>query len=503
MDRQPIHITKQSSLPTLPHGHLPKPVADWCLEISRSLGTDPTMAINMATSIVASLFQRHFDAEIYPGYRECMACYTAVLAEPGERKTAVWKALMSPVKQHSIKNRRHWNAQMLINQGKAKSAKKTIESMSRGEFCDVDEVAKQVEVMEKAKGEKQFVLEDFTSAALIQTMATNSSILISTDEGEAWKRLGGSYNEDIGLLLRAHTAEPYVCNRKGDEGSMQIDRPIVSMCISMQPSVLSNSTQGEALSGQGLTARMFFAIPESRSGKFDVKYKPYDQDTAKAYENWMTTMCDLINDETESIVHINASEGALALFEEFSMWCMWESRQDDEAKPYEINKDLKIAKLLTKTDGPVGTLTNVRGWSSKLSGAAVRIACIRAAARNMQYAGSVCPQINSDDAAHAINFCIQSIPHTLAANRLLGGENWLATNRAKEIMDDIGWPIKDITIGRLANLLRDASGSRAGVDRCITDLIEKEWFISVDAKTVRSNTNLVKVEQVSTPVQLA
>lgn len=494
MDKQPIAIIRQADLPVLSAGHLPKPVADWCMEISRSLGVCPTMPINMATSIVSSLFQNHFDAEIYPGYIEPLACYTAILAEPGERKTAVWKSLMAPLKKYCVKKRSLWTAKTMLNDGKAKAAKKRIEILTKDKWAKVEDIADQIEIVEKASGEKQFIVEDFTSAALAGIMATNNSILISTDEGEVWKKFGSGYGEDIGLLLRAHTAESYVRNRKGDDASKQIDRPVASICISMQPSVISNGGANDTLSGQGLLARFFIAVPEPKAGKFDVKFKPYDKSIEQTYEAWMMSMCELIDEEVTEITHIGATEGALEIFEEFARWCAWESRQDESANPYEINNNLKIAKLLTKTNGPVGALTNMRGWSSKLSGAAIRISCLRAASRMMQYAGDACPQINSDDAAHAVRYCVQSIAHMDAVGRLLRGENWIETGRAKAIIDSIGWPKEQISMGRLINLLREASGSRAGVERCIKDLIEKEHLIFVDQRTVRSNECYTKVK---------
>lgn len=488
-DKPPLKIQSHSELPVLPHGHLPKPISDWCLEIAASMDVCPTMPIAMATAILSSLLQKHFEVELSAGYRECLAYYGAVLADPGERKTSCMKALMRPVNKYANKMRNTWTAEYMMKKERAAANKQAIKQYAKD--GDIEAIKRLVEDMQGSEAPKQFVLEDFTSAALANSMMVNSSMLIATDEGEFWKQMGGGFNADIGLMLRAHTAEPYTRNRKSEEFTGSIERPVLSVCVSMQPSVLVNETK-DALNGQGLVARFFMAIPEPKAGKTAIKYKPFCPDKEKAYDEFMASLCQMIDDEPDEPLALYPSEGGRQCLEEFAKWCVWEQRQDDDPIPYSVNTELPTSRILKASTGAVGVLSNMRGWGSKLAGACARIACLRAACRAYKYNGQACNEITKDDACHAINYCLKMVDHTRSVGNLLAGEDWMTTSKAKAILDADGWPQEPIAVGRLANIIKEAGSSRAMIDKAIKDLVDKEHLIFVDARTVRSNTCYIK-----------
>lgn len=495
-DKKPIPLHDNMSLPVLPAGHLPKPVIDWCNEISRCLGVCPTMPIGLATAVVSGLIQKNFQAEIYPGYVEPLPHYACVIAAPGERKTATMKAIMGPINEYAKANRFNWMAEDMLRAGRSKAAATRIAAASKCDNVKASDIASDVALAAQEGGTKQFVMEDFTTAALVNTMTTNNSVLIATDEGEFWKRIGGGHSEDIGLLLRGHTAEPYAQNRKGDKKPAIIERPVISIAVSMQPSVLASSNT-DAMIGQGLLARFFVTIPESKLGKFDTKYHAFDPAIRGRYAECMGMLCNLLETDANELVSLSATEGAITEFEEFKAWCMWESRGDDQAREYIPNTEAKTSKLMVKTDGPIGKLFPILNWSSKLSGAAIRIASIQAAYRAFKYSGQAAPQITSNDACHAINFCMAAVEHTLAVQRMMRGDNWMASKRAIEIIESNGWPTEPISIGRLANIIEDCADNRKSVDDVINNLCDKEWFIRLDGKYLRTNSNLIQ-----SPLQL-
>ena len=89
----PIPLTGNTVLPPFPTDSLPPVVAGMVEEVARSTQTDPAMAGTCALSAYATACGGTAEIEIENGWREGLNLYTAPVAESGERKSAVHRAM--------------------------------------------------------------------------------------------------------------------------------------------------------------------------------------------------------------------------------------------------------------------------------------------------------------------------------------------------------------------------------------------------------------------------
>ena len=96
-DPEPIPLTQRVDVPPWPVDALPKPVADMVNAEAEATQTDPAMPATAALSALSACTGGHAVIEIRSGWREPLNLYTVAIAEPGERKTPVQQAMVSPI----------------------------------------------------------------------------------------------------------------------------------------------------------------------------------------------------------------------------------------------------------------------------------------------------------------------------------------------------------------------------------------------------------------------
>src|SRR5262249_5588888 len=96
-DTAPVPLTRPVPIPPFPVDALPAPVAAMVHAVAEATQTDPAMAGTSALSTLATCAGGHAEIEIRSGWREPLCLYTATVAEPGERKSAVQQAMIRPI----------------------------------------------------------------------------------------------------------------------------------------------------------------------------------------------------------------------------------------------------------------------------------------------------------------------------------------------------------------------------------------------------------------------
>ena len=94
---EPVPLTRFVQIPPFPVDSLPAPVAAMVRAVAEATQTDPAMAGTSALSALAACAGGHAEIEIRSGWREPLCLYTATVAEPGERKSAVQQAMIRPI----------------------------------------------------------------------------------------------------------------------------------------------------------------------------------------------------------------------------------------------------------------------------------------------------------------------------------------------------------------------------------------------------------------------
>lgn len=93
----PIPLVSTAEPPQFPLEALPTSLQEYVRQISHALQVHPDMPSALSLAILAACVQGKTKISVTPEWQEELSLYTAVIAEPGERKSAVFSALTSPI----------------------------------------------------------------------------------------------------------------------------------------------------------------------------------------------------------------------------------------------------------------------------------------------------------------------------------------------------------------------------------------------------------------------
>jgi len=213
--------------------------------------------------------------------------------------------------------------------------------------------------------------------------------------------LAGQYSNIVSIdtVLKAHDGDPIRVDRKGRE-SESIEKPALTMFLSVQENVLDGLLNNEVFQSRGLTARILFSKPTSKIGsrKFDTPEIP--PDTEKSYNDLIMTLLNKPNAVTLIL------------------------KLDTEA--YEAYK-----KFFDKVEGKLtDSLEILEGWGRKLVGSTLRIAGILHCIKNSNSPSKV--KVTEQTIKEAIRIGKYFLAHAKYTFSLMGVDK--ATQGAKHIL---------------------------------------------------------------------
>ena len=132
----------------------------------------------------------------------------------------------------------------------------------------------------------RLLADDATPEALTSLMAENNGkMAVISSEGGLFDMAAGQYNDhvNIDVLLKAFTGDSIMIDRKG-RPSEQIDRPCLTMLLTVQPSVLNTVMENETFRGRGFLARILYTLPRSMVGQRRFETGPVPHLVREGYE---------------------------------------------------------------------------------------------------------------------------------------------------------------------------------------------------------------------------
>lgn len=227
-----------STLPSFPVNALSPELHDMVLAVAAHTQTAPDMAASFGLGILAACLQGKYIVGVPSGYTEPVNLYVAVVAKPGERKSAVMHLMASPLHE--------FEQQMNC-------------ALSDGGPSSVDGVQEQP---------PRLTADDCTPEALARLLSENcGKLTVISAEGGIFDILAGCYSRkpNIDIWLKGHCGDPIRVDRIGREPAY-IPQPTLSAILAVQPSVLSEIMDNTTMTGRGLVARFLFSLPPSNLG---------------------------------------------------------------------------------------------------------------------------------------------------------------------------------------------------------------------------------------------
>lgn len=397
----PIPFEKPT-LPTFPIDALPKIIKDYVVAVAETTQTPVDMAATASLAIMSLCMQGRYRIDGKADWNEPVNLYTLIIAEPSERKSAIISFMTRPVNEYEL-NYNNTNAGRFEASRMRKSAleskKKTIETQyAKGKASETDltEIAEKVANFKEEKPKKLYV-DDITTEKLTSILSDSGgkTAIIST-EGGIFDVLAGMYNKSVNIdvFLKGYSGDTIRVDRIGRPSEL-IQKPALTILLSVQPSVLSQLISNSTFEGKGLTTRFLYALPESLIGKRKFHTSPIPPEVSRLYD---MKIKDVLNEEENLIDNqiVRLSSEASSLFEAFH------------------DENEKI----------MGENTEIKTWRGKLVGNVLRISALLARFNKDQFNPffDITPPlvVSKDDMANAILIGRYYIEHAKASYSLMG-----------------------------------------------------------------------------------
>lgn len=292
----PIPLTGTHPIPAFPIDALPTVVADMVTATAEATQTDPAMPATTVLTVVAASVGGRVEIEVRPGWREGLNIYTATVAGPGERKSAVQAMLTRPLRDQEAVMAAAGAAQRseaeTLHHIAVKAADQAKAAASRAEGAGKDRLlAEAVAAAAMADSLKvpavpRILADDITGEAAASLLAEQDGRLaVISAEGGIFDVIAGRYSHNIPAMdvwLKGHAGDPLRVDRKGRPPEY-VARPALTVGLMIQPDVLATIGRNGAFRGRGLLARFLYTLPTSRVGHRSAHACPVPDDVTNRY----------------------------------------------------------------------------------------------------------------------------------------------------------------------------------------------------------------------------
>ena len=399
------------NLPAFPCEALPPWMAEWVEAEALSCQVPVDLPAAIALTCASVAVARRFHVRVRRDWTEPANLWTATALPPGERKSAVFARAVAPIHRYvtelaetlapRIRDRAIERHVLL---GQLEAAKAAAVKGKPYEGGDAKQVARELAVTLEELPEMHapsLLADDVTPEALAVVLAQNGErIGIFSAEGGPLEIMAGRYTErgtNFEIFLKAHSGDTHIVNRvKRDP--VHLSEPILTMALTVQPSVIEGLSTKPGFRGRGLLARFLYSMPRSRVGSRVENPPTMPEAVAARYDR---ELFGLLRGDVEKQEIMIMSPGA------------------DAARA-------KFMRDLEPRLGPDGDLNVITDWAAKLPGAVCRIAAVLQVAEGHDDA-----EIEEETFAKALAIGTYFLAHAQAAFQAMATDE--ATELAKRV----------------------------------------------------------------------
>lgn len=305
------------------------------------------------------------------GWEETLGIYVAPILPPGSRKSPVYERYERPIRDWEAEaqrdvgpRRRRALDRVDVLEGQLRKAVQA--ATSSGDPAAMHEVEDARRLLEEARAQvpplPRLLAADATPEALVRLMAEQDGrIALLSPEGDPFRIADGRYSRGgearLDELKRAWSGEAIRVDRVGRE-PIHVPAPTLVLAVCMQPSVLKTLANARSFRGEGVLARVLWAMPEpglgSRLTGDDVP--ALDREAERRYARTLRRLLEAPVGEEDGDGHPTPHRLAFSANTAKVLWG-FEAEIEDQM-------------------GPGGELAGIRDWAAKACGQAVRLAAL-------------------------------------------------------------------------------------------------------------------------------
>ena len=415
------------ALPDFPVDVLPEPLRTYVSELAHATQTPVDLSAMVVLPAIRTAMRGRVYVKAREGLIEPTNIFTVVLLEPGNRKSPVFRIVtqaLRDVQQELIEAARPAVARAKSGRKQkekrlARLQKQAAEKGDEQAAAEAGDLAEELETTAVPELPRM-IIENTTAERLEMILdAQDGVISVMSPEGGSFDIIQGIYSNSANgtssfdVYLKGHAGDDIATARVGRD-DVFIERPQLTCCFTVQPTVFEGLNDQKILRGRGLLARFLFAVPFSPIGDREIRPEPVSQETELKWEALIRRLSNItIPDEGMTLTLSEEADGELYFHEKW------------------IEEELGY-----------GGLSIMKDWGAKLAGATLRIAGILHMVKHQEFTR----RIDKETMQAAIAISHYLIPHARYVYTQLSDEN--------PIEDELGSQVRYI-LKRLKKLDSD------------------------------------------------
>jgi replicative DNA helicase len=371
----PLPFGVAGELPAFPVDVLPGWLGEYVAAVATATQTPPDLAGMLALAVLATVAAGTVEVEPRLGWREPLCLFVAVGMDAGARKSSVFTALTRPVAEFE----RDQAAAALpgitetaVLRRIADQAAAHAEAAAGKASASQQEEARAEAIARAAEASSlvvppvpRWLVDDATPEALAGLLATHGRIALLSPEGDVFDQMAGRYNQQVGpnlgVYLKGHAGDLLKVDRRGRPPEY-VERPCLTIGLTVQPEVLRGLDARPGFSGRGLLARFLYSLPASMVGRRQAGAPPVTTAVADRYTLELQALAASLSGPA-------GDDGPLLL------------TLDQEAAELLLVFERELEPRLSAGSGD---LAHLAGWAAKLAGATCRLAGLLHLARHLR-----------------------------------------------------------------------------------------------------------------------
>ena len=304
--------------PVFPAGVFPPVIEEYLDNVAKQEQVRREMVYPAALAALALCTQGKYKVE-YPDatrYQQHLCLYIGIVADPSERKSPVFKkVILKPFYKWYNDVKGDYEAEKARYKAERKELLKQLEAAVKGGTCKekaataVDDITGLEEQLAEKKPPRNpyCLFDDTTPEALAKKLLeSGENGGIFSEEAAFMEILAGRYtdkgkNQSPELVLKAYNAEPVRVNRVSRE-ELVLERPLLSMCLMLQPELYNRIIANQNLQGRGCIARFLFCVPERMAGtRKAINNDIFQLSGGEIYEGILRKFLDMERPEEQAV----------------------------------------------------------------------------------------------------------------------------------------------------------------------------------------------------------
>lgn len=295
------------SLPTFPTEVLSPWMRDFVEAEATTTQTPPELAGNLALTCCAAACARKIRIQVRPDWQEPLNIFTVTVLPPGARKTAVFATATAPLSAFERLVARTMEPTIVaaetsfrvldLRRKKAEEAAAKAKPGDRESFERTAHEAAAELANVRVPARPRLIADDCTSERL-STLLENQDgrIAVMSPEGDVFELMAGRYSgngaPNFGVYLKGHAGDDIRVDRVGRIAEY-IQRPALTIGLTVQPDVLHSLVDKPGFRGRGLLGRFLYSLPPSPFGSRDPDPPPIATGVVEAYAAGITQLLNL------------------------------------------------------------------------------------------------------------------------------------------------------------------------------------------------------------------